>query len=64
MKRVTLIWIGMMLFMFFGLAFVKVQINPFLWAENARMSFFLLSGFGFILSFIFNELFTIGKKDK
>jgi hypothetical protein len=64
MKRVILIWLSMMIFMFFGLAFVKMQINPFLWSENTRMVFFLFSIFCFALSFISNELIQISKKVK
>ena len=62
MKNIILIWLGMITFMFFGLAFVKVQINPFYWNENTRMVFFLFSIFCFAFSFITNELFAIGKK--
>jgi hypothetical protein len=64
MKNVILTWVGMIIFMFFGLSFVKLQINPFFWNENTRMAFFLFNIFGLVFLFIFNELISIGKKDK
>jgi hypothetical protein len=64
MKNVILVWVGMIIFMFLGLSFVKLQINPYFWNENTRMVFFLFSIFGLVFSFIFNELISIGKKDK
>ncbi len=64
MKNVILTWVGMIIFMFFGLSFVKLQINPFFWNENTRMVFFLFSIFGLVLSFMINELIIIGKKNK
>lgn len=62
MKKVILIWLGMIIFMFFGLAFVKLQINPLLWQENTRMVFFLFSIFDFVLSFMITELIKLDKK--
>jgi len=62
MKKVILIWSGMIIFMFFGLAFVKLQINPFLWSENTRMAFFLFAIFDFVLSFMITELIKLDKK--
>ena len=64
MKNVILTWVSMIIFMLLGLSFVKLQINPFLWNENTRMVFFLFSIFGLVLSFMINELISIGKKDK
>ena len=62
MKKVILIWLSMIIFMFFGFAFVKLQINPFLWGENTRMAFFLFSIFNFVLSFMITELIKLDKK--
>jgi hypothetical protein len=62
MKNIILIWLSMIIFMFFGLAFVKMQINPFLWSENTRMVFFLFSIFCFALSFMISELIKLDKK--
>jgi hypothetical protein len=64
MKNVILTWVGMIIFMFFGLSFVKLQINPLFWNENTRMVFFLFSIFALVLSFMINELISIGKKIK
>jgi len=61
MKNVILTWMGMIIFMFFGLSFVKLQINPLFWNENTRMVFFLFSIFGLVLSFMINELRLLGK---
>ena len=61
MKNVILTWVSMIIFMFFGLSFVKLQINPFFWNENTRMVFFLFSIFGLVLSFMINELIGISK---
>jgi hypothetical protein len=62
MKKVILIWLSMVIFMFLGLAFVKLQINPLLWQENTRMVFFLFSIFNFVLSFMITELIKLDKK--
>lgn len=62
MKKIILIWLSMLIFMFFGLAFVKVQINPFDWHESTRMVFFLFSIFCFALSFMITELIKLDKK--
>jgi len=62
MKNIILIWLGMITFMFFGLAFVKVQINPFDWNENTRMVFFLFSIFCFIKIYGYIKLIILIKQ--
>ena len=62
MRNIILTWIGMIVFMFFGISFIKLEINPFLWNENARLTFFLFTIFSLVFSFITNELVGIGKK--
>jgi len=61
MKNVILTWVGIIIFMFLGLSFVKLQINPLFWNENTRMVFFLFSIFGLVLSFMINELRLLDK---
>ena len=63
MKRVILLWIFMMFYMYFGISFVVKEINPLCWLQNTRAVFFIFSVFNFILSFMINELRLLGKKD-
>lgn len=62
MKKIILVWIGMIIFMFLGISFVKLEINPFLWGENTRMAFFIFTIFNLVLSFMINELINLDKK--
>lgn len=62
MKKIILVWIGMIIFMFLGISFVKLEINPFLWGENTRMAFFIFTIFDLVISFMINELINLDKK--
>lgn len=62
MKKVILIWICMMIFMYFGISFVNLELNPCVWAKDARLAFFLFSVFNFVLSFMITELIKLDKK--
>lgn len=62
MKRVILLWIFMMFYMYFGISFVVKEMNPLLWVQNTRAAFFIFSVFNLVLSFMINELRLLGKK--
>lgn len=62
MKRVILLWIFMMFYMYFGISFVVKEMNPLLWVQNTRATFFVFSVFNFVLSFMINELRLLTKK--
>lgn len=62
MKRIILLWIFMMFYMYFGISFVAKEMNPLLWVQNTRATFFVFSVFNLLLSFAINELTLIGKK--
>ena len=64
MKRVILLWIFMMFYMYFGISFIVKEINPLMWLQNTRASFFIFSVFNLVISFMINELRLFGKKDK
>ena len=61
MKRVILLWIFMMFYMYFGISFVVKEMNPLDWVQNTRAAFFIFSVFNFVLSFMINELRLLGK---
>lgn len=62
MKRVILLWIFMMFYMYFGISFIAKEMNPLDWVQNTRASFFIFSVFNLVLSFMINELRLLGKK--
>ena len=62
MKNIILTWICMMIFMYFGISFINLEINPILWTKDARVAFFIFNIFCFAFSFISNELISMGKK--
>ena len=62
MKKVILIWISMMIFMYFGISFINLEMNPILWTKDARFAFFLFSIFDLVLSFMITELIKLDKK--
>ncbi len=62
MKRIILLWIFMMFYMYFGIAFIVKEMNPFLWVQNTRASFFIFSVFNLLMSFFINELRLFDKK--
>jgi hypothetical protein len=62
MKRVILLWIFMMFYMYFGISFIVKEMNPLMWVQNTRASFFIFSVFNLVLSFMINELRLLGKK--
>ena len=62
MKRVILLWIFMMFYMYFGISFIVKEMNPFLWVQNTRASFFIFSVFNLVMSFMINELRLLDKK--
>ena len=64
MKRVILLWIFMMFYMYFGISFIVKEMNPLMWLQNTRASFFIFSVFNLLISFMINELRLFGKKDK
>ena len=64
MKNTILLWIFMMFYMYFGMSFVTKEMNPLMWVQNTRLVFFIFSIFNLSLSFMINELISIGKKDK
>ena len=62
MKKVILIWLSMLIFMYFGISFINLEMNPILWTKDARMIFFLFSIFDLVLSFMITELIKLDKK--
>lgn len=62
MKRIILLWIFMMFYMYFGISFIVKEMNPLLWVQNTRATFFIFSVFNFLISFMINELRLIGEK--
>lgn len=62
MKKVILIWLVMMIFMYFGISFINLEINPILWTKDTRFVFFLFSIFNLVLSFMITELIKLDKK--
>jgi hypothetical protein len=62
MKRVILLWIFMMFYMYFGISFIVKEINPLMWLQNTRASFFIFSVFNLLISFMINELRLFDKK--
>lgn len=62
MKRIILLWIFMMFYMYFGISFVVGEMNPLNWVQNTRAAFFIFSVFNFVLSFMINELRVLDKK--
>ena len=62
MKKVILIWISMLIFMYFGISFINLEMNPILWTKDTRMVFFLFSIFDLVLSFMITELIKLDKK--
>jgi hypothetical protein len=64
MKRVILLWIFMMFYMYFGISFIVKEMNPLMWLQNTRASFFIFSVFNLLISFMINELRLFDKKDK
>jgi len=64
MKRVILLWIFMMFYMYFGISFIVKEMNPLMWLQNTRATFFIFSVFNLLISFMINELRLFDKKDK
>jgi hypothetical protein len=64
MKRIILLWIFMMFYMYFGISFIVKEMNPLMWVQNTRASFFIFSVFNLLMSFMINELRLLDKKDK
>jgi hypothetical protein len=62
MKRVILLWIFMMFYMYFGISFIVKEMNPLMWLQNTRASFFIFSVFNLVMSFMINELRLFDKK--
>ncbi len=62
MKRIILLWIFMMFYMYFGISFVVGEMNPLCWLKNIRATFFIFSVFNLVLSFMINELRNLDKK--
>jgi hypothetical protein len=62
MKRVILLWIFMMFYMYFGISFIVKEMNPLMWVQNTRASFFIFSVFNLLMSFMINELRLLDKK--
>jgi hypothetical protein len=62
MKRVILLWIFMMFYMYFGISFIVKEMNPLMWVQNTRASFFIFSVFNLLISFMINELRLFDKK--
>jgi hypothetical protein len=62
MKRVILLWIFMMFYMYFGISFIVKEMNPLMWLQNTRASFFIFSVFNLVMSFMINELRLLDKK--
>ena len=56
MKRVILLWIFIMFYMYFGITFIEKEMNPLMWVQNTRASFFIFSVFNLVMSFMINEL--------
>ena len=64
MKRVVLLWIFMMFYMYFGISFIVKEMNPLMWVQDTRAAFFIFSVFNLLISFMINELRLFDKKDK
>jgi hypothetical protein len=62
MKRVILLWIFMMFYMYFGISFIIKEMNPLMWLQNTRATFFIFSVFNLLISFMINELRLFDKK--
>jgi hypothetical protein len=62
MKRVILLWIFMMFYMYFGISFIVKEMNPLMWLQNTRASFFIFSVFNLLISYMINELRLFDKK--
>lgn len=62
MKKIILLWIFMMFYMYFGISFVAKEMNPLDWVQNTRATFFIFSVFNFLLSFMIIELVKLDKK--
>jgi hypothetical protein len=62
MKRVILLWIFMMFYMYFGISFIVKEMNPLMWVQDTRTAFFIFSVFNLVMSFMINELRLLDKK--